>query len=74
MHQEAHAEAAKHAQDPSGVAMAHAAAILIGADIQTLAQAGFDTPVIALQLFPLLGVQAGRLAAAQQILVVRGFT
>ena len=54
--------------------MAYAAAILSGADIQTLVQAGFDTPVIALQLLPLLGGQAGRLAAAQQILVVRRFT
>ena len=73
MHEEAHAEAAKHGQDPNGVAMAHAAAILMGADIQTLVQAGFDTPVIALQLFPLLGAQAGRFAAAQEILVVRCF-
>jgi len=74
VHEEVHAEAAKHGQDPSGVAMAHAAAILIGADIQTLVQARFDSPVIALQLFALLGGQAGRLTAAQQILVVGGFT
>ena len=73
MHEEAYPEAAKHGQDPSSVAMAHAAAILIGADIQTLMQAGFNTPVIALQLLPLLGGQAGRFAAGQQILVVRRF-
>ena len=73
VHEEAYPEAAKHGQDPSSVAMAHAAAILIGADIQTLMQAGFNTPVIALQLLPLLGGQAGRFAAGQQILVVRRF-
>ena len=53
--------------------MAHAAAILTGADIQTLVPAGFDTPVIALPLLPLLDAQAGRFAAAQEILGVRCF-
>ena len=36
VHEQTHADAAKHAQDPRGVAMAYAAAILIGADIQPL--------------------------------------
>src|SRR2546425_1050970 len=50
--------------------MPHAAAILIGADIQPLMQSGFDAPVSALSRQPLSGTQPLRFAAAQQILDV----
>lgn len=70
MQKKAYADAAKHAQDPGGVAMAHPAAILVGADVQTLVQSGFDAPIIALLLQPLAGGQVFGRAAGQQILRV----
>jgi len=70
VHEEAHADAAKHAQDPGGVAMAHSAAILVGAHVQTLVQSGFDAPIFALLFQPLAGGQELRRAAGQQILGV----
>jgi hypothetical protein len=45
VHEEAHTDAAKHAQNPHRIAMSHAAAILIGADIQPLVESTFDAPV-----------------------------
>ena len=68
VHEEAHPNAAKHAQDPGGVAMPHAAAILLGADIQPQVQSGFDAPISALMGQPLRGAQPFGFAAAQQIL------
>lgn len=50
--------------------MAHAAAILIGADIQTLVQAGFDASVSPLRRLPLRRVQAFGFATGEQILEV----
>jgi hypothetical protein len=50
--------------------MAHAAAILIGADIQSLVQSAFDAPVSALKHLPLRGRQVRRLTTGQQILEV----
>jgi len=70
VHEQAHTDAAEHSQDPRGIAMAHAAAILSGADIQPLVQSGFDAPVSALRRQPLRGAQAFRGAAGQQILEV----
>ena len=70
VHEEAYGEAAEHTQDPDGVALADAAAILVGADVQTLVQSGFDAPIIALPRQPLAGGQAFGLAAGQQILRV----
>lgn len=55
VHEDTHTDAAEHAQDPDGVALAHPAAILVGADIQTLVQSGFAAPIIALLVQPLAG-------------------
>ena len=71
VHEEAYGDAAKHAQDPGGVAMADSDAILVGADVQTLMQSRFDAPIIALPRQPLVGGQALGLAAAQQVLRIR---
>lgn len=68
VHEKAHADAAKHAQDPGGVAMAHPAAILVGTHVQTLVQSRFDAPITALRGQPLVRRPAFRLAAGQQIL------
>ena len=64
VHEEAQTDAAKYAQDPRGVAMPNAVAILIGADIQPLVQSGFDAPVGALSLRE-RGVRQPRLARSQ---------
>lgn len=68
VHEEAHADASEHAQDPDGVAMAHTAAILVGTNIQTLVQSSFDAPIITLRVQPLAGRQSLRPATRQQIL------
>jgi hypothetical protein len=68
VHEKAHADAAEHAQQPDGVAMAHTAAILVGAHVQTLVQSGFDAPITTLHIQPLASVQAFGLAAGQQVL------
>jgi len=70
VHEKAYADTAKHAQDPGGVAMAHPAAILVGAHVQTLVQSSFDAPISALLVQPLAGGQVFRRAACQQILGV----
>lgn len=65
VHEEAHADASEHAQDPDGVAMAHTAAILVGTNIQTLVQSSFDAPIITLRVQPLAGRQSLRPATRQ---------
>ena len=70
VHEKAHADAAKHAQDPGGVALAHSAAILVGAHVQALVQSRFDAPISALLEQPLAGGQVFRSSAGQQILGV----
>jgi len=53
--EKADANAPELAQDPHGVALAYAAAIFIGADIQALVQASFNAPIGTLRLQPLRG-------------------
>jgi hypothetical protein len=70
VHEETHTDAAEHGQNPDRVALAHPAAILVGAHVQALVQSGFDAPIITLPLQPLAGGQVFRRAAGQQILGV----
>jgi hypothetical protein len=70
VHEKAHADTTEHAQYPDGVTMAHPAALLVSAHVQTLGQSGCDAPIIRLPIQPLAGGQTFRLAAGQQILGV----
>ena len=67
MHVEADAEATEHAEHPDGVAMAHAAAVFLGRDIQPLMQPIFDAPALAVELQPAGGVEPLRRRAAEQV-------
>lgn len=48
-----HRHSTKHAQDPAGIPVSDARAILLGRDIQPLVKTVFDPPVLALELEPL---------------------
>ena len=73
-HKEAHGDASKNAQYPRGIGIANAAAIFIGAGIQSLVQSAFNAPIVALIFLPLGGAQAAGFAAAQQVLDVGFFS
>ncbi len=70
MHEETYRDAAKHAEDPCGVSVAHSASILVGTHIQSLVQSAFDAPVSSLCQLPLSRVQSFRFPTGEQILQV----
>ena len=70
MQEQAHADPAKDAQDPTDIAMVHPAAVFIGADIQTLMQPDFQSPVDALSFLPFLSRQPFGVTTGQQVLEV----
>lgn len=67
VHEEADAEAAKEAEDVDGIAMAHAALVFLGRDIEALMQPVFDPPAGAVELEPALGAEPLGGGAGEQV-------
>jgi len=65
--EEADGEPAEHGEHPKGIAMAHAAFVFIGADIEALMEAALDAPALAIEVKPFLGVEALDRRAGEQM-------
>ena len=54
---EAVGDAAEHSQDPYSIIALHPAAVIVAGDVQTLVQAAFDAPTLAVEQEPEPGRQ-----------------
>jgi hypothetical protein len=63
---EAVGEAAKHSQDPDSIITLDPAAVVVVGDIQTLVQAAFDAPALAVEAQPEQGRQQGDRSAGDE--------
>jgi hypothetical protein len=66
VHEQAVAEAAKHADDQHGMRPTDSAEVVVVGDIEALMQARFDAPGGAIEAEPLLGTQFLRRQAGDQ--------
>jgi hypothetical protein len=57
LHKNAIGDTAKHSQDPDTIITLDAAAVIIVGNVQTLVQATFDTPALAVEQRPEFGWQ-----------------
>jgi hypothetical protein len=67
MHEEAHAQAAEHAQQVNGIAVAHAAFVFLRGHIQALVEAVLDAPTLTIELQPAGGLEALWRCTAEQV-------
>ncbi len=67
VHEEADAQTAKEAEEAHGVAVAHAALVFLGGDVEALVEPVFDAPARAVELEPAGGGEPCGLGAGEQV-------